>query len=67
MKRIAETLNQIQQHCFKVDDGSVRDHFKLLEKEINKKTSNEEKATAIVPPEENDLDQGIHNITEQFQ
>ena len=25
-KRIAESLNQIQEPCFKVDDRSVRDH-----------------------------------------
>ena len=46
-------------------DSSVRDHYKLLEKKINKKTSNEEKATGIVPPEESELDQGIRNTIEQ--
>ena len=51
-KRIAESLNQIQEPCFKVDDTSVSDHYKLIEKTFNKKTSNEEKATGIAPPEE---------------
>ena len=61
-KHIAESLNQIQEPCFKVDDRSVRDHYKLLEKRFNKKTSKEEKATGIVPPEESELDQGICSI-----
>ena len=65
-KRIAESLNQIQEPCFKVDDRSVRDHYKLLEKKFNKKISNEEKATGIAPPEESELDQGIRSIIEQF-
>ena len=44
----------------------MRDHYKLLEKKFNKKTSNEEKATGIAPPEESELDQGIRSIIEQF-
>ena len=65
-KRIAESLNKIQEPFFKVDDRLVRDHYKLLEKAFNKKTSNEEKATGIAPLEESELDQGIRNIVEQF-
>ena len=49
-----------------LDDRSVRDHYKLLEKKFNKKISNEEKATGIAPPEESELDQGIRSIIEQF-
>ena len=63
-KRIPESLNQIQEPCFKVDDESVRDHYKLLEKRFDKKTSHE--ATGIAPPEESELDQGIRSIIEQF-
>ena len=44
----------------------MRDHYKLSEKKFNKKTSNEEKATGIAPPEESELDQGIRSIIEQF-
>ena len=66
-KRIAESLNQIQVPCFKVDDRSVKDHYKLLEKSFNEKTSNEEKATAIAPPEQSKLDQGIPSIMEQVR
>ena len=64
--RIAESLNQIQEPCFKVDNRSVRDHYKLIEKRLNKKISNEEKAIGIAPPEESALDQGIHSIIEKF-
>ena len=63
-KRIAESLNQIQKPCFKVDDESVRDHYKLLEKKFDKKTSNE--ATGIALPKESELDQGIRSVIEQF-
>ena len=41
----------------------MRDNYKLLEKKFNKKTGNEE-ATRIAPPEESELDQGIHSIIE---
>ena len=51
-KCIAESLNQIQEPCFKVDIWSVRNHYKLLEKKSNRKTSNEEKATGTATPEE---------------
>ena len=51
-KGIAESLNQIQEPCFKVDNWSVRNHYKLLEKKFNRKTSNEEKATGTATPEE---------------
>ena len=44
----------------------MRDHYKLLEKRLNKKISNEEKAIGIAPPEESELDQGIHSIIEKF-
>ena len=44
----------------------MRDHYKLLEKKFNKKTSKEEKAAGIAPPEESELDQGIRSIIEQF-
>ena len=64
--RIAEILNQIHEPSFKVDDRSVRDHYKILEKKFSKKTSNKEKATGIATPEESELDQGIRNIIEQF-
>ena len=40
-KRIDESLNQIQEPSFKVDDRSVR------EKKFSKKNSNEEKAAGI--------------------
>ena len=55
-KRIAESLNQIQEPCIKVDDRSVKGHYKLLEKSFNEKTSDEEKATGIAPPEQSKLD-----------
>ena len=29
-KRIAESLNQVQEPCFKVNDRPVRDHYTLL-------------------------------------
>ena len=64
--RTAESLNQIQEPCFKVDNRSVRYHYKLIEKRLNKKISNEEKAIGIAPPEESELDQGIHSIIEKF-
>ena len=65
-KRIAESLNQIQDLYFKVDDRAVRDHYKLLEKKFSKKNSDEEKATGIAPPEESELDQGLRDIIDQF-
>ena len=65
-KHIADSLNQIQEPCFKVDDKPLRNHYKLLEKKFNKKTSNEEKVTGIAPPEESELDQVIYNIIEQL-
>ena len=37
-----------------------------LKKKFNKKTSEEEKATGIAPPEESALDEGIRSIIEQF-
>ena len=44
----------------------MTNHYKLLEKNFNKKTSKKEKATGIAPPEESELDQGIRSISEQF-
>ena len=65
-KRIAESLNQIKEPCFKVNDRPVRDHYTLLEKKFNQKTRNEEKATGIAPPEESELDQSIFSIIQLF-
>lgn len=67
-KNIAESLNQIADSSFKVDDRSVRDRFKLLEKYIYKKTTNElYRASGIAPDEETDMEKGFREIIELFK
>ena len=66
-KRIAESLNQLQEPLFRVDDRACRDHYKLLEKKFKKKVSDENRATGIAPPEESEVDVVIRDIMEQFK
>ena len=66
-KRIAESLNQIADPDFKVDDRSVRDHYKILEKKFKRKQSEEERASGIVPEEATEIDQGMNDIVTQFK
>ena len=54
-KLIAESVKQIQEITFKVDDRAVRDYFKLLEIKYKKKINEENKATGIAPHEETEL------------
>ena len=61
-KRIAESLNQVQEVKFLVDDRAVRES---LEKEFKNKTQNELNASGIAPDEELELDVGIRDIMEQ--
>ena len=65
-KRIAESLNQLQEVKFLVDDRAVRDHYNRLEKKFKNKTQNELNASGIAPDEETELDVGIRDIMEQF-
>lgn len=65
-KRIAESLNQVQEVEFAVDGRAIRDHYKRLEKKFKQKTQNELDASGIAPDEETELDVGIRDIIEQF-
>ena len=51
-KSIAESLNQIVDPSFRVEDRSVRDRFKLQEKKYIKKTNEMDRASGIAPEEE---------------
>lgn len=66
-KRIAESLNSMKEPTFKVDDRSMRDHFKLLEKKYLRKTASEEKASGIAPEGDSEMENGIRDAIEQFR
>ena len=44
----------------------VRDRYSLISKRFKQKTNIENKASGICPPEENEIDQALQNITELF-
>lgn len=66
-KSIAESLNQITDPSFRVDDRSVRDRFKLLEKKYIKKRNEMDRATGIAPEEESEMEKGLREIIELFK
>ena len=66
-KSIAESLNQIVDPSFRVDDRSVRDRFKLLEKKYVKKTNEIDRASGIAPEEEGEMGKGLREIIELFK
>lgn len=66
-KSMAESLNQLKEPVFRVDDRSLRDRFKLLEKKYLKKRNAEEKASGIAPEEETELEKGLADIIQLFK
>ena len=66
-KRIAESLNQVSHPNFKVDDRSIRDHYRILEKKFIRKQNIEEKATGISPEEDSEIDRGLADAISQFK
>ena len=65
-RNIAESLNQISDLNFRVDERAVRDHHKHLNKKYKKEISEENRASGIAPPEETELIRGLREISEQF-
>ena len=65
--QMAESLNQVLSPKFNVDQRSVRDHYKILEKMFPKKKNLEEKATGISPDKETDFEKGISDAICQFK
>ena len=66
-KSIAESLNKIVDPSFRVEDRSVRDRFKLLEKKYIKKTNEMDRASGIAPEEESEMEKGLREIIELFK
>ena len=64
---IADSLNQIKEPNFSVDQRSVRDHYRLLEGKFVKKQNEEERATGISPDEDTEFDNGMADIIQQFR
>jgi len=64
---ISENLRQVESPKFNVDQRSVRDHYKLLEKKYIRKRNGEEKATGISVGEESELEKGIADIIQRFK
>ena len=64
---IADSLNQIKEPNFSVDQCSVRDHYRLLEGKFVKKQIEEERATGISPDEDTEFDNGMADIIQQFR
>ena len=63
-KRIPKALKKMKEPKFKVDDRSVRDHYRILEKKFKRKENNKEKPSGINPPEETELEQGLRDCIE---
>lgn len=66
-KSIAESLSQMKEIYFRVDDRSVRDRYNLLEKKFKSKRNQEEKASGIEIPEETETEKGLADIIDLFQ
>jgi len=66
-KLIAESLSQLEELYFRVNDRSLRDKYKLLEKNYNSKKSRLEKASGVDVPEETEMEMGLADIIQQFK
>ena len=66
LKGIAENLNKLTDPMFKVDDRSVRDRFRNLEKKYKNKNK-ENQASRIEVAEEGELEKGLTEIIQLFE
>jgi hypothetical protein len=66
-KAIAESLNQITDPMYKVEDRSVRDRYKLLEKKYIRRRNELEKASGVEVPEESETEKGLGDIIQLFK
>lgn len=66
-KSIAESLNQMKELYFAVDDRAVRDRIKRIEKKYIKKRNEEEKASGVEVPEETEIERGVADIIQLFK
>ena len=65
--QIAESLTSLTQPSFKpLDSRSVRERYKVLKKRF-KKEDNEDKRASVTSPEQNETNDAVREIVEQFE